>query len=425
MRSIKHGSTLAMSSPAAARLGGGRAASALERGLLRKMLGYLGNPAVGLRLWDGEALDPAAAELVRVHLLDPGTLLSLALDPEFQFGELYSSGRLEVEGDLVALLEALFAAQRKDRGIRSRLLHLIHAPRPNLPGMATANIQQHYDIGNDFYQLWLDPQLLYTCAYFSTPELGLEQAQVAKMEHVCRKLRLLPGERVVEAGCGWGALALYMAREHGASVQAYNLSREQIAHARRRASAEGLQDRVEFVEADYREIRGEYDAFVSIGMLEHVGSSHYSDLGQVIDRCLGQRGRGFIHAIGTDYASPLNPWIERRIFPGAYPPSLREMMAVFESAGLSVLDVENLRLHYARTLEHWLARFDAAAAQIEAMFGATFVRAWRLYLAGSLAAFRRGKLQLFQVLLHRGDDDQVPWTRAHLYDAAPWNPPKS
>jgi cyclopropane-fatty-acyl-phospholipid synthase len=257
--------------------------------------------------------------------------------------------------------------------------------------------------------------MIYTCAYFPTETAQLEQAQWAKMDMICRKLRLKRGESVVEAGCGWGGLALFMAREYGVRVRAYNLSGRQIAYARQRARDEGLEDRVSFVQADYRAIRGVYDVFVSVGMLEHVGSSHFRELGDVINRSLNLNGRGFIHSIGTDRPAPLNPWIERRIFPGAYPPSLREMMAIFETAHLSVLDVENLRLHYAKTLEHWLARFETAAGRIEDMFGPPFVRAWRLYLSGSLAAFRSGKLQLFQVLFQRHGSNDLAWTRAPLY----------
>lgn len=406
-----------------------RPASALERALLKAMLRALGDPAVAVATWDGQSVAPAAAGPVRirVHLRDPGALWRLALDPQYQFGELYSGGRLEIEGDLTGLIETVNRAQGAPRGWRGRLATLIHPPRSNLLGQSTANIHHHYDLGNDFYRLWLDQQLLYTCAYFPEPDTGLEAAQVAKMDHVCRKLRLRPGERVVEAGCGWGALALHMAREYGVRVRAYNISREQIAFARARARAEGLEDRVEYVEADYRSIRGEADVFVSVGMLEHVGRRHYRELGRVIDRCLSPGGRGLIHAIGTDFPSPLNPWIERRIFPGAYPPTLAEMMAVLEPAALSVLDVENLRLHYARTLEHWLARYEAAADAVEARFGPLFLRAWRLYLSGSLAAFRAGSLQLFQVLFQRGGDNALPWTRAYLYEAGrtPWMPSTS
>jgi len=412
-----------------------RPVSAVERWMLETMLRSLGDPSVALVTWDGTVITSCGTgigagggqALIKLHLRDPHTLMRLVLDPQFQFGELYSCGNLEVEGDLVALIESIFAAQGSRQGLRNYFLRLVHAPRSNLRGQSTANIHHHYDLGNDFYRLWLDRQLLYTCAYFPEPSVGLEQAQVAKMDHVCRKLRLQPGERVVEAGCGWGALALHMAREYGVRVRAYNISGEQIGYARQQAHAEGLDDRVEFIEADYRAIQGEYDVFVSVGMLEHVGRRHYKELGGVIDRCLGAHGRGFIHAIGTDYASPLNPWIEHRIFPGAYPPTLREMMALFEPAGLSVLDVENLRLHYAKTLEHWLARYEAATDRVEAMFGPIFVRAWRLYLAGSLAAFRCGQLQLFQVLFQRNGDNRIPWTRAYLYgdQDKPWNMPTS
>lgn len=435
MRTVKHqiGNPLGMTMRAgfSGEEMGKRSASPLERRLLKEMLRGLGHPSVALVLWDGTMVTDSGAnaeqQQIKVYLRDPGALVRLALDPQFQFGELYSSGRLEVDGELVALIEAIFARQGVKRGIRDRLLGLVHVPRSNLLGQTVGNIHHHYDLGNDFYRLWLDQQLLYTCAYFPTPALGLEQAQVAKMDHVCRKLRLQPGERVVEAGCGWGALALHMARKYGVRVRAYNLSNKQIAYARSRARDEGLDDRVEFVEADYREIEGEHDVFVSVGMLEHVGRQHYRELGAVIDRCIGEQGRGFIHAIGMDSATPLNPWIERRIFPGAYPPTLREMMEIFEPAGLSVLDVENLRLHYAKTLEHWLARYEAAADRVEAMFGPMFLRAWRLYLAGSLAAFRCGKLQLFQVLFQRNGDNRLPWSRAYMYDEGrvPWNTPTS
>jgi cyclopropane-fatty-acyl-phospholipid synthase len=233
------------------------------------------------------------------------------------------------------------------------------------------------------------------------------------MDLVCRKLCLKPGERVVEAGCGWGSLALFMAKRYGVRVRAFNLSAEQVAYARARAKGEGLDDRVEFVEDDYRNVQGAYDVFVSVGMLEHVGRRDYRTLGRVIDRSLTEHGRGLLHFIGRNRPAPLNPWIRRRIFPGGYPPTLREVFEdVFEPQTLSVLDVENLRLHYASTLEHWRQRFEASAEGVAHMFDETFVRAWRLYLAGSQAAFSTGWMQLFQVVFARGSSNEIPWTRA-------------
>lgn len=395
----------------------GRAA-ALDNPWLRKVLDLVEFPPVCLVLWDGREVAPSSAQPVaRMVVRDRGALLRLIANPDLQFGEMYSAGRIDVEGRLLEVVEALYRARpgRPKGGLRQAVLNWVNRPRPNSVMHARDNIHHHYDIGNDFYRLWLDDQMLYTCAYFPDRAATLEQAQIAKMDHVCRKLQLKPGDRVVEAGCGWGALALHMARHYGVEVKAYNIAREQLAYARDRARREGLGARVEYIEGDFREIDAECDAFVSVGMLEHVGVAHYGALGAVIDRCLAANGRGLIHTIGMNYPAPLNPWIERHIFPGAYPPSLGEMMRIFEPANFSILDVENLRLHYAQTLEHWLQRFEAAEAQVENMFGGSFVRMWRLYLAGSLGAFATGQLALFQVVFARARDNGIPWTRDYLY----------
>ena len=289
--------------------------------------------------------------------------------------------------------------------------------RSNTRGRSAANVGHHYDLGNDFYRLWLDRRMVYTCAYYATPGMTLDEAQAAKLDLVCRKLRLRPGERVVEAGSGWGALALHMARHYGVSVRSFNLSREQVEYARDWARAESLDDRVEFVRDDYRNVSGRYDAFVSVGMLEHVGPAHYEALGQVIDRSLPPgTGRGLLHFIGRDRPAPLNAWIRKRVFPGAYPPTVSEVAEqVLEPRDLSILDVENLRLHYARTCADWLARLEAAEEQVVAMTAADLYRTWRLYLAGSQAAFRTGWMQLFQIVFRRGGDNDLAWTRDALY----------
>src|SRR5256886_10158699 len=274
------------------------------------------------------------------------------------------------------------------------------------------NIHHHYDIGNDFYALWLGSSMVYTCAYYPTPCATLYEAEFAKMDRVGRKLRLNAGERVVEAGCGWGTLALHMARHYGVRVRAFNISQQQIAYARERAAHEGLGARVEYVEDDYRNITGHYDAFVSVGMLEHVGLANYPALGQVAYRCLGGRGRGLIHSIGRNHPATLQPWIEKRIFPGAYPPSLGEMTRIFEPWNLSILDVENLRLHYAQTLRHWLGLYEAASERVREMFDEKFVRMWRLYPARPGAAVTPCTPPLFYGLFApRGEKDN-PVARA-------------
>ena len=389
-------------------------ASAADRWLLRTFLRAVGKPAIRVTLWDGQSIYMGQAQPVAtVSIKDRRTLLRLLYNPDLEFGEAYTDGRLEVEGDLIRLLEVAFSASAHP--LIDRVLRRAGRARRNTLEGSRDNIHRHYDLGNDFYRLWLDERMLYTCAYFPAPSASLEQAQLAKMEHVCRKVALQPGERVVEAGCGWGALALYMAKQHGVTVRAFNISQEQIAYAREQARSQGLADRVEFVQDDYRNVSGRYDAFVSVGMLEHVGTDHYRDLGRVIDRCLPAHGRGFLHTIGRARPMRLNAWIERHIFPGAYPPTLKQIMNILEPYDLAVLDVENLRLHYAKTAEQWLARFEQSRDRVAAMFDDRFVRAWRLYLAGTTAAFTTSSMQLFQVAFARARHNGVPWTRAHLY----------
>ena len=384
------------------------ASTALDRWALRRIQQSVASAPVRFLLWDGFDLAPMSGPPVAtVVFKNRRALFSWVWDPALNFGEAYMFGAVDIRGDLMAMMEEVYRALPGSK------------PRPwwlwqksNDVRAAKENVHRHYDLGNEFYRLWLDGQMVYTCAYFPTPDSTLEDAQIAKMDRVCRKLRLTPGERVVEAGCGWGSLALFMAKQYGVTVRAFNISAEQIAHARNRAREEGLAGRVEFIEDDYRNLQGEYDAFVSVGMLEHVGLPDYATFGGVMHRSLTANGRGLLHFIGRNQPAPLNPWIRKRIFPGGYPPTLREVFGrVLEPQAFSVLDVENLRLHYARTLDHWYRRFSDAAGDVAKMFDETFVRAWRLYLAGSHAAFTTGSMQLFQVVFARGGSNRIPWTR--------------
>src|SRR5450631_1233321 len=387
----------------------------LEARLLRRLLGQLGNPPIEFNLrWNGERVTPAGASPVEhVRIADRRTLIGLLLDPQIRFGDAYCTGQIDVEGDLVKFSTTLFkvfGALDPGTSIMSRLADHLRRPQRNTLTGSRQNIRRHYDLGNDFYTLWLGETMAYTCAYYPTAQATLEQAQVAKMDHVCRKLRLSAADSVVEAGCGWGSLALHIAGRYGAKVRAFNISKEQIEFARRRAREQGMEGRVEFIEDDYRNIGGSYDVFVSVGMLEHVGPENYPELGRVAKRALAAEGRGLIHSIGRNRPEPFHAWIEQRIFPGAYPPSLGEMMQIFEPSGLSVLDVENIRLHYALTLRHWLDRYRSAEDRVRRMFDDTFVRMWRLYLAGSIAGFETGTLQLFQVVFTTRENNHIPLT---------------
>lgn len=366
---------------------------------------------VRIELWDGSSPlgdRPAIGDLV---IRDRRALIGLIVNPELYFGEAYMAKRLDVRGGVERVVEALSRLQAPATTWYLRLASRLAWPN-SLTG-ARRNVHLHYDLGNDFYAAWLDSQMVYTCAYFPSPTVALEQAQSAKLDLICRKLQLRRGDVVVEAGCGWGALAIHMARHYGVRVKAFNISREQIVYARERADREGLGGSIDFIEDDYRNVSGTCDAFVSVGMLEHVGVRHFRSLADVLRRVVRRDGgRGLLHFIGRDAPRPLNPWIRRRIFPGAYPPTLAEVASrVLEPAGMSVVDVENLRLHYAKTLSCWSERFAAARNDIRSQYGDAFARAWELYLAGSQAAFAVGWMELFQIVFAPRESAPPSWTR--------------
>ena len=408
------------------------------RAAARRIGAALAPGGVSVRLWDGfEASTPRRL----VHSTGGGTDRPLAvltfesaaalrrcvLRPESGLADSYVDGGVTCEGDLLA---ALVAANRHAAGNDAEdvsggagkrghvsfvgIRRLQARMQRILPAAAAANARSHYDLGNDFFASWLDPKMVYTCAYFETPATTLAEAQEAKLELICRKLGVGTDDRVVEVGAGWGALALHMAQRHGARVRAFNVSSAQTDYARARAKRLGLDDRVEFIEEDYREAVGKADVFVSVGMLETVGPRHYRELGRLIDRVLEPSGRGLLHSIGRRRPYPTDPWIARRIFPGSYYPSLSELLRVIEPNDLVVVDVENLRQHYSRTLACWLERFEAAAEETERRYDRRFVRMWRLYLTAAQAAFETHWLELFQVVFTKAGSDAPAWCRPGL-----------
>ncbi|NOT25948.1 MAG: class I SAM-dependent methyltransferase [Acidobacteria bacterium] len=394
---------------------GGRAGAksgGIDRRLANILQRIVAPAGVRVELWDGHApLSAPQNPLGSMVVGDRRTILGLIVNPDIAFGEAYMAGRLQIRGPFEPVLEALSRLSLPSGSWRERLASAMAVP--NTLNGARRNVHHHYDLGNDFYALWLDRELVYTCAFFDRPDVGLEAAQRAKLDRVCQKLQLQPGETVVEAGCGWGALALHMARHYGVRVTAFNVSNEQLQYARARAEREHLTDLVTFINDDYRNVRGRFDAFVSVGMLEHVGLAHFHSLATVLhDTVKRDGGRGLLHFIGRDTPRPLNAWIRRRIFPGAYPPTLAEVSTrVLAPAEMSVVDVENLRLHYAQTLAHWSERFAAVKDQVSLTYGDAFQRAWELYLAGSQAAFATGWVQLFQVVFAPREGAPPFWTR--------------
>lgn len=392
----------------------------VDQAIVLLIMKLAGNPRISVRLWDGHEF-PVTDEhpVACMEFLSRAAILKLLYSPSVGFGEGYSKGLIEIHGDFLAFINEITAAVTRSQSGKYRLPRLqsaLRALRRNSPGRSKHNAHHHYDLGNDFYRLWLDERMVYTCAYYESPDATLEKAQVAKLDHVCRKLDLQPGQTVIEAGSGWGALAMHMAEHYGVAVKAYNVSTAQVEWAREQAAARGLQSRVEFNLGDYRSIDvQQYDRFVSVGMLEHVGRANYRILGDLINRCLKPDGLALVHTIGRSRPKPADPWIHKYIFPGGHIPSLGEMTPLFEPNRFTVLDVENLRLHYARTCADWLVNFEAAAEKISELYDEKFTRMWRLYLAGSSAGFQSGTLQLYQVVFAHGTNNKVPWTREYQY----------
>ncbi len=338
------------------------------------------------------------------------------------FGEAYMAGEIEVEGDWDHLFRV---------GMGTRLRHVKLPPatlaRFALTRLRTrdtrrrsrANINRHYDLGNDFYRLWLDEGMTYSCAYFATPDTPLEAAQEAKLERICRKLRLAPGQRLLDVGCGWGSLLIHAARHYGVHAVGCTLSENQAELARERVREAGLADRVEVLLADYREVGGSFDRWVSVGMAEHVGKSFLGVFVRHIRLRLRPGGIGLLHFIGKDRPTFGDPWTLTYIFPGGYLPALPETLSHLGRHGLRTVDVENLRPHYALTLDRWRERFEAHVDEIRAMYDERFVRMWRLFLLSSAAGFRYGDIRVFQILFSNGATDELPLTREELMAPPP------
>lgn len=371
---------------------------------------------------------PGGAPAVVIKLHDRLLPLRLALDPLLVTGKAYMDGRLTIEEGNVRdfLLLATTGLEQMNRSrsgwLLPRLQRLIDRLAPaNNHRRARDNVEHHYDIPVELYDLFLDHDRIYSCAYFATGSESLETAQQAKMQHIMAKLLLEPDSKVLDIGCGWGALATKIARETGATVKGVTLSPSQFAGAEARARREQLGDTVEFALHDYRDETQTYDRIVSVGMLEHVGRKQFDRYFAKIAELLDENGVALIHSIGSaigasDPRSGKDRWLDRYIFPGGYIPALSDVMPAIERAGLWVTDVEILRLHYAETLRHWWDRFAAHRAQAHAMMGERFCRMWEFYLASAETGFRNGRLMVFQLQLSRSRD-AVPLTRDYMVAA--------
>lgn len=390
---------------------------------LQKLLWTLSNNvsdiSFAVRYWDGktEAFGngiPAFTlifnrkESVR-NIFSKGTL---------GFGEEYVAGNIDVDGDFYQLIrigtDPHFQNIKLSPATKTAVL-LQHLKSLNTVKRSSKNIAHHYDMGNNFYQQYLDESMTYSCAYFRTEKDTLEQAQEQKYEHICRKLQLKEGESLIDIGCGWGGMLIYAARHYGVNGLGCTLSVHQTEYAKAKIAQEGLEKHISILREDYRNIEGQFDKFVSIGMFEHVGKSFIPTFIDKARALLKPGGIGLLHTIGKENDTAEDPWTLKYIFPGGYIPILYHVIRIMGKKGLVHVDIENLRLHYAITLDTWAKRFEANAKEIEKMFDQQLVRMWRMFLYGSSAAFRWGCIRLYQILFTNGLNNELPMTREHLY----------
>jgi cyclopropane-fatty-acyl-phospholipid synthase len=338
--------------------------------------------------------------------------------PSLELGELYTEGAWEADGnDLMDALHVLMGLRLRAIPWPSPLcwLHaILHENNRLNRGRRQARL--HYNNDVTLFSTFLDEDLHYSCAYFRKPGFSLHEAQQAKAVHIASKLRLPSQAHVLDIGSGWGAMAIHLARHHGAQVTGLNVSEEQNHIAAERAQHLNLGQQVHFLTEDYRQHQGCYDAIVSIGMFEHVGRPWYKRYFRTISRLLKPDGVALVHTIGrSSQPGGTNPWIRRHIFPGGYVPALSEVSAAVQASGLAILDVEVWRLHYAMTIQHWRTSFEKDWNDLAARFGETFCRMWRFYLAASEASFRWDDLVVFQVQLGFAETTRCPITREYLY----------
>ena len=365
---------------------------------------------------------PIKENPIIIKLLEKNLNYKLLLNPDLYFGEAYTNGSLKIEnGTLTEFLEiTLRNIGRNDINIYGKILNKIkgtyrHLTQFNKGIQSKKNVSHHYDISEKLYDLFLDSNRQYSCAYFKNENDTLEEAQSNKIDHIIKKLNIKPNQKVLDIGSGWGTLAINIAQKTKASVTGITLSENQLEYSKNKAKELNLENQIEFKLIDYREINEKFDRIVSVGMFEHVGRKFYKSYFNTVSKLLNDKGVSLIHTIGSSNPPrDPQPWITKYIFPGGYTPSLSEIARPIEDSGLIISDIEVLRMHYSHTLRHWKERFLSKKETVLEMFDEKFYRMWEFYLASCEMAFKWGDQVVFQLQLTK-DNISAPNTRDYIY----------
>ncbi len=375
-----------------------------------------------ITLWDGQEMYFGRGEpRFTLKITDPETFEAILTRPALSFGEAYVNGKVSIDGNLQDVLEWIYlnrAEEKLDPGQKARIFLLSLKRKAGLKE-TKRDVQYHYDQGNAFYKLWLDRGMNYSCAFFTRKDQSLEEAQENKIARSLKKLRLSPGQKLLDIGCGWGSLIIEAAKNYGVKAVGLTLSREQYSLGRQRILEHGLSGRAEIRLQDYREIPreelGTFDRIVAIGMFEHVGRENIPVFFEQASRLLKNKGIFLLHTIGRTKYEDMDPWLTKYIFPGTYLPSMGELVETAQSCGFDFVDIENLRQHYDRTLGEWARRFEKNLETIRKQADERFIRMWRFYLYSCQMAFRYNPLHVFQILFSLGRRNDWPLVREELY----------
>lgn len=390
----------------------------LDKTIYKQIFKASFNAPIDVEFWDGEQVSYGEGEpIAKIILHDVIPIKDIMAHASLTFGEAYMDGKIDIQGDLQKLVTTIY--QSKDSFMNNSKFSKFIPKHAHTEKVSKQDVQSHYDIGNDFYEMWLDPTLTYSCAYFASEEDSLETAQWNKVRHILNKLHAQEGETLLDIGCGWGTLIFTAAKEYHLEATGVTLSQEQYDYVSQKIIDEGLEGRVHVYLKDYRELIETYDHVTSVGMFEHVGKENLATYFEQVNARLVDNGTALIHGItGQHDGAGVDAWINKYIFPGGYIPNIAENVNHIMQASLQIDDIEPLRRHYQRTLEMWTKNFHDVEESVIAKYGERFYRMWDLYLQACASSFESGNIDVVQYLLTKGASaTNLPMTRAYIYQA--------